>query len=180
MNIAKDKKENNISEYIIHMYQTEDLLRSYNFDIDQIEKNVIKDIPQDQQEKDSLKNWYSEIAKKMKVEGIKEKGHLSEVQEIVQELSSLHIELLKSDKSYREIYDQAKLSINKNMEFSQGQITDPIQICLNGIYGLLLLRLEGKQVSEEQMDAVTKFGDVLSYLSYKYKKRKSKIEENKS
>ncbi|MEQ9168646.1 MAG: DUF4924 family protein, partial [Fulvivirga sp.] len=34
MNIAEHKKQNNIVEYIIHMYQTEDLIRVFDMDIE--------------------------------------------------------------------------------------------------------------------------------------------------
>jgi hypothetical protein len=43
-----------------------------------------------------------------------------------------------------------------------------IQICLNGIYGLLLCRLLGKKVSDDQLKAAEAFGEVLSLLNLAY------------
>lgn len=173
MSIAENKKKNNISEYIIFMYQTEDLIRVYNFDMDQIKEYVINHFPVDDEEKESLVNWYKDIRDEMLNENIKEKGHLSKVNKIANELGELSLQLLKSDQAYRQIYDRAKIDINKHMALSNGTITDPIQICLNAIYGLLLLRVNGKQVDESLKEGINAFGEVLSYLSYKYKQRKS-------
>lgn len=173
MSIAENKKKNNISEYIIFMYQTEDLIRVYNFDMDQIKQYVIAHFPVDDDEKESLVKWYEDILNQMLKENIKESGHLSKVNKISSELGELSNQLLKSDQAYRQIYDRAKIDINKNMALSKGTIKDPIQICLNAIYGLLLLRINGKQLDESLKEGITAFGDVLSYLSYKYKQRKS-------
>lgn len=172
MSIAENKKKNNISEYIIFMYQTEDLIRVYNFDIEQIKAYVISHFPVEELEKEDLVGWYGDIKDQMIEEGIKEKGHLDSVNRIVRSLSEMSGQLLKSDQAYRQIYDQAKIHINKNIELANGAIKDPIQICLNGIYGLLLLRMNGKKLDESLKEGVNAFGDVLSYLSYKYKQRK--------
>lgn len=169
MNLADSKRRNNISEYIIHMYQTEDLIRVYDFDMEKIEEYVIKHIPLE--DKSELKQWYSQIAENMKSEGIENTGHLTEVQEIAAELSSLKDELLKTDKDFIKTYDEALPHIKRSLELSQGLIKDEIQACLNGVYGLLLLRMNGKKVPDELMESINAFGNVLSYLSYKYKQR---------
>jgi len=41
MYIAKEKRKNNIAEYILYMWQIEDMLRAYNFRLDNIEKELI-------------------------------------------------------------------------------------------------------------------------------------------
>src|SRR5690554_4517418 len=145
MSIAENKKKNNISEYIIFMYQTEDLIRVYHFDMDQITDYVINHFPVDGKEKEAIVVWYKEVLDQMTSENIQEKGHLKAVNDIVGELAEMSRQLLKSDHAYRQIYDQAKIQINKNMDHANGTIQEPIQICLNAIYGLLLLRMNGKK-----------------------------------
>ncbi|MTI32038.1 DUF4924 family protein [Xanthovirga aplysinae] len=173
MVIAEKKRKENISEYIIFMYQTEDLVRAYQFNLEEIEKYVINHFPIEDKNKAEVKAWYGKVIEQMKTEGIEKEGHLRETVDIVKELSDLNRELLKSDKNYRSIYDQAKLHIKKHLELSEGKVTDGIQICINGIYGLMLLRLNGKKVEESQKASLNSFGDVLSYLSFKYKKRRA-------
>lgn len=169
MNPADSKRRNNISEYIIHMYQTEDLIRVYDFDMEKIEEYVIKHIPLE--DKSELKQWYSQIAENMKSEGIESQGHLKEVQGIAAELSALKDELLDTDEDFSKTYEEALPHITKSIELSQGQIKDEVQACLNGVYGLLLLRMNGKNVPDTLMESINAFGNVLSYLSYKYKQR---------
>ena len=169
MNLAESKKRNNISEYIIHMYQTEDLIRVYDFDMEKVEEYVIKHIPLE--DKSDLKRWYKEVAEKMKTQGIEEKGHLKELQEISNDLSDLKNELLKEDKDFNKTYQEALPHIQKSLELSYGQVKGEVQACLNGVYGLLLLRMNGKKVPDELMESINAFGNVLSYLSYKYKQK---------
>ncbi|MBQ1485634.1 MAG: DUF4924 family protein, partial [Muribaculaceae bacterium] len=41
MIIAKQKRQENIAEYLLYLWQVEDLLRACNLDIDKVEKAVI-------------------------------------------------------------------------------------------------------------------------------------------
>ena len=170
MVIADKKKKENISEYIIHMYQTEDLLRVYNFNMKDVQKyviNHIKDIKEGGTQE--IIDWYQEVARQMKAEGIEERGHLQSTQEIVAQLHKLHEQLLKADQQYRQIYSKSAVYIHKSIEQSNGAVKEPVQACLNGIYGYLLLRMDGQKLDESLMPAVTAFGDLLSYLSYRWK-----------
>ena len=171
MLIAEQKRKESISEYIIFMYQTEDLIRAYNFELEEIYKYVIQHFPVEDNMKTRIKAWYRKVANQMKKEGLEESGHLEELNNLAKELSQFNLELLKSDQSYRKIFDQAKLHINRNAAMSNGQVSNPIQVCLNGIYGLLILRLNGKPVDDNIKQGAQAFGDVLSYLSFKYQKR---------
>ena len=171
MNIAAHKKQNNIVEYIIHMYQTEDLIRVFDMDIENISQYVVKHIPEGDASKEELVDWYQVILTQMKKEGIEKFGHLSETQKIVQNLSTLKAELLKEDKEFKEIYSKASPAIKEFISLSEGKIIDEIQICINGVYGLLLARINGREVPEDVQPALDQFGNVLSYLSYKYKQQ---------
>jgi hypothetical protein len=171
MNIADNKRKNNIAEYIIHMYQTEDLMRAYAFDLDRIKNNIINHLPETEQDKKSLTVWYADIISKMKQEGIEASGHLSEVQSIVKELAAIHEELQNTDSNFETVYLASKEHIDKSLEFAKGQLISEVQICLNGVYGLLLLRLNDKKVADDILESISAFGDILSYLSFKYKQK---------
>ncbi|MBS9524874.1 DUF4924 family protein [Litoribacter ruber] len=167
--IAEKKKSTNIGEYIIYMYQMEDLIRSYQFNMEDIQKYVVSHYPVQEDKKEEIYEWFSDLGDKMQDEGVAESGHLSDVQAYVKALAELHWELLKTDKEYFQIYDQAKPHILDFISSSNGQdIGHEVQICLNGIYGLLLARLTGKTVSEEIEKATSAFGAVLGYLNFVY------------
>lgn len=171
MNLAETKKRQNISEYIIYMYQTEDLIRIYEFDMEKIDAYVIKHIPAEASEKTAISTWYAKIAKQMQMEGLGERGHLAETQRYVNHLNKLKNDLLANDEGFKKIYDKAKTHIDESLQLSNGAVTNDVQACLNGVYGLLLARMNGKKVPAELMEGVNAFGDVLSYLSYKFNQR---------
>ncbi len=169
MLIADRKRKENISEYIVYMYQTEDLLRAYHFDIEDLRKNVIDHLPAE--DRQPALAWYTSLAQHMQEQGLEKTGHLKETQEYVKKLYNLHEQLLKADQQYRQIYSKTAVHIRNSMDASGGLVTNPVQAALNGIYGYLLLKLTGKQVDQEIMPAVTAFGDLLSYLSFRWRER---------
>lgn len=169
--VAEHKKSQNIAEYLIYMYQMEDLIRSYQGDIKEMDQFVVSKYPVSVEEKIDISVWFGELITQMKSEGILEKGHLSELNQLVDELAEIHWKLLKTDATYFETYSKAKPLIIEAIVQAEGKdLGNEIQICLNGVYGLLLCRLLGKKVSDDQLKSAEAFGEVLSFLSLVFKK----------
>ena len=171
MVLAEKKKQENISEYIIYMYQTELLVRNFAFDIGKIRALVVKHIKDenlDKAGKEELVIWYQEVISKMLKEELGKEGHLNEVQNIVKELSDLSMSLQVKDNAYFNTFNVARPFIRKSIQAADGLLTDPIQACLNGVFGLLIARMNGTEVDTKQMKAIEHFGNVLSLLSYHY------------
>lgn len=168
MTIAERKKQNNIAEYIIHMYQSEDLIRAFECDMEKMKEYVLKHIPGSDEEKSELTDWYSNLLDNMKKEGILEKGHLNETQKIIGQLDQLKSKLNENDEEFGKIYNEAEAAIKEMLELAEGKITSEVQICINGVYGLLLAKINGREVPDEFKASLEHFGNVLSYLSYKY------------
>lgn len=170
--VAEKKKSQNIGEYLIYMYQMEDLIRSYQGNIEEIQQYVIAHYPVSEQEKSEIAHWFEGIISKMKAQQILEKGHLKELKDLVDNLANLHWKLLKSDPAYFETYSKAKPFILEAILAANGENPgNEIQICLNGVYGLLLCRLLGKKVEDSQLLAAEVFGEVLSLLNFNYQQR---------
>jgi len=167
--VAEKKKQNNINEYILYMYQMEDLLRSYEFNLNDIKQYVISHYPISEDEKENTLVWFNELASEMQFEKITQKGHLESIQNIVNQLAELHWSLLKTDNDYFIIYQKAKpYVIELVLEAGSTNPGHEIQICINAVYGLLLTRLRGREVPENILKATDAFGDVLSYLNWAY------------
>lgn len=171
MLLADKKKAENVSEYIIYMYQTELLIRNFDLDIEKIKLHVISNIPDGKTDKAALTVWYQEVIGHMYDEKLEKEGHLSYVQNLVKEMSDLNLKLLTENEEYREIFNAARPAIRASVVASEGLVSDPIQACLNGIFGLLLARMNGKEVDSEMTDRIEHFGNVLSYVSAHYKQR---------
>jgi hypothetical protein len=177
--IAEKKKVKNIGEYIIYMYQMEDLLRAYQFNMQEVKQYVISYYPISEEEKEETFQWFSELAGSMAKQDIKESGHLKSVQQIVDLLAKLHWQLLKTDNSYFNIYQKAKsYIIQLALEAGSSGTGHEIQICVNAVYGLLLARLRGREVPQNILEATDAFGDLLSYLNGVYFQQIANKERN--
>ena len=174
MLIARIKKETNIAEYVIYMWQIEDIIRSYGLDHQKIEKEIVGKFDQPDKVKKEISNWYKDLILQMKEQNIEKAGHLKSLTEIVNGMNVLHNTLLTTiqDKKYQLYYDKAKPSIDELVKRSKGNFQNEIQASLNALYGLLLLRLKGEKISagtNEAMDAISK---MLAHLAYQYNQMK--------
>lgn len=165
--------ETNITEYIIEAYKKEDLMRAYQFNIEKFGTQVIDFFPITPKEKLVEINHYEAFMQKMKDQGIEKHGHLSEINELVDSLEQLHTELKENDQAYFKVYKKAKTYIDENLLIAKGLIDSEVQICLNGIYGYLLLKIEERIISEDEQKMIDAFGNLLSLISFKYNERKN-------
>lgn len=76
MIIASQKKKENIAEYLLYMWQIEDIIRAYGLDIDQIQKHIIDSYDLPEEQKKSMRDWYESLIDMMHSEGVEKKGHL--------------------------------------------------------------------------------------------------------
>jgi hypothetical protein len=165
--VAERKKNQNIPEYIIYMYQMEDLLRAYNFNMDDIRQYVISHYPISKAEKTETAIWFADLAFTMKAAKVEEIGHLPQTQELVDQLASIHWTLLKTDRDYFDLYQKAKPHLVRLLlEAGENAPKHEVQIAFNAIYGQLLARLRSREIPSEILEATDTFGDILSYLNW--------------
>lgn len=171
MIIAQQKKNENIAEYILYMWQIEDLIRAYNLDADEMNANVVQRFEQPDHVKKEIRNWYEGLIDLMREEGKTETGHLQFVLNTINELNDLHLYLLKSPDhlDYIDAYNKAKEGINELMNKSKGTVGNEIEACFNGLYGLLMLRLQQKTISPETISAMAAVSQLVAILAKKYK-----------
>jgi len=170
MIIAREKKKTNIAEYVLYMWQIEDIIRACNFDLSTIEEKIIQGMQLENIVYEETKIWYADLIDKMKKEMIEKTGHLSFVNEITEQLEELHQDFLKKkgDKKYLGFYSWAKSNIEALKNKSQNINQDDISVCLTGLYGLLVLRLRKKVISQETNEAMQTISNLMAYLSQKY------------
>ena len=131
--IADRKKSQNIGEYLVYMYQMEDLIRSYQGNMEEIGQYVVSHYPVSEAEKERIKTWFAGLAASMKQQELMQKGHLLELQDLVQQLLELHYQLLKTDANYVATFHSAKAHLLEAVKAAQTEeIGNEIQICLNG------------------------------------------------
>jgi hypothetical protein len=173
MIISEELKHSNIAEYILYMWQTEDLLRSLNFDISEIKTTIINKYKLDDKLKLSTENWYSGLIQMAELEGVKQKGHLQVITNIVNDLNDLHLWLLNnpSEIKYKKTYQIALPHIIAMEQKMKGTTANEIDICLHGLYALLLLNLQKKEILNDTKTALNTFKELISQLASKYHDR---------
>jgi flagellin-specific chaperone FliS len=174
MLIAKEKRKQNIIEYLLYLFQVEDTIRACQFNITCIEQRVINQFKVGEETKKEIRNWYTDLIVMMHQEGIKKSGHLRLVATLINDLHRLHKRILEIEKNkqYIELFFQALPNIqafSKKMNKNSG---NEVEICLIALYGLLLLRLQKKEISDETLEAMQTFSNMLAMLSDFYKRSK--------
>ena len=173
MLIAKAKRKENIVEYILYMYQIEDIIRSLNLDLSAIEQRVIVNFDQPIEVKQEIKDWYAGLIKEMRENSLERSGHIPALKELVKQLQDLHTKLLTTfqDKEYQEIYNKAREELIMLVKRSGGaQLDNEIDVALNGMYGLLILKLKKQEISDDTMQAMQKVGTMLARLALQFKR----------
>ena len=171
MIIAKQKRKENIAEYLLYMWQVEDLIRANHFDIDPIRRTVISQYDQPDEVKEEIAAWYEELIEMMRSEGVMEKGHIQLNKNVIITLTDLHLRLLKSTKEmiYGAAYYKTLPYIVQLRAKSGGEELPELETCFNAIYGFLLLRMQGKPVSPETQEAIKQISSFLALLAEKYR-----------
>lgn len=174
MFIAQSKLRENIAEYILYMYQTEDLIRSFQFDLDKIMHDFVLPQLPDHSFEMQYRQWYGDLIQQMKSQKIEEKGHLYLIQEVMIELSYLHNTLLNlaNDEKYKTIYDTALEHIEAFKEKSNLKDKNHIEIMFHALYMKFLLKLQKKEISTESEDAFDAMRVVIAYLTRAYHQMK--------
>ncbi|MBO7440599.1 MAG: DUF4924 family protein [Bacteroidales bacterium] len=172
MLIARQKKQDNIAEYVVYMYQVEDMMRACKLDIETVKKNIISQYNQPQETIDEITYWYDNIIALMHNQKIEQKGHLQEVENIVDDLYELHLKLLRSPlhPDYKVAYQEAAPVIGQSIALTKADGASEIEVCFEMMYMILLLRLKKKEINNDTAFAVAKISRLLAILSEKYHK----------
>lgn len=175
MLISQKLKQENIAEYLLYMWQVEDLIRANHLNIDELEANYISRFHLPTAEHAEMKEWYENLIEMMRSEGVAEKGHIQINKNILVWLTDLHLQLLKSPKYpfYSATYYKALPLIVELRRKAGDEQTGELETCFNALYGLMMLRLQGRPVSEDTSRAMSTISQFIGMLSDYYKKDKA-------
>lgn len=165
------KKQDNIAEYLLFMWQTEDLLRAYGLDIERVWQHLIEPLQKSDEEKKEIRDWYEGLIIMMKSENVQEKGHLQINKNIIIELTDVHLRLLNNpqESAYIAVYYKTLPFIVELRAKSEQTDIPELETCFTALYGYLLLKMQKKEISRETQQAVEQIAKLLAMLSEKYK-----------
>lgn len=174
MFIAQQLRKQNIAEYLLYMWQTEDVIRAYNCSLSRIRNEYIERFDYTEEQKSEEEDWFGDLVRMMNQEGKREKGHLQINAILMQDLGELHVQLLQSSKFpfYSSEYYRVLPFIVELRQRGDKNISE-IETCFNALYGVMLLRLQNKPISPDTEHAIKEITTFVGMLSDYYIKDKN-------
>lgn len=169
MFIAKSIREKSVVEYLLYMWQMEDLIRAYGCSLTRIRREYIDRFEYTDQQKDEEEDWFGDLIRMMNQEGKRQKGHLAINEVLLQDLGDLHVRLLQSTRFpfYSAEYYRVLPFIVELRQKGDKEIGE-VETCLNALYGVMLLRMRQKPISPETAHAIKAITTFLGMLSDYY------------
>ncbi|MCC8071512.1 MAG: DUF4924 family protein [Bacteroidales bacterium] len=171
MYIASQKRKDNIAEYLLYMWQIEDIIRANHLNIDEIKRNVIDRFDLTDAQRREMTEWYESLIDMMRREGVTEHGHLQMNKNVLLQLVALHQALLKDPRfaSYTaEFYRTLPFIVELRSKAGDAKVGE-IETCFNALYGMLMLRLQGKEITPETQNAIKQISRFIALLAQDFK-----------
>lgn len=175
MFVAQELRKKSIAEYLLYMWQVEDLIRAYGCQLSRIKNEYISQFNYTDEQKEELVDWYGNLVTMMNSEGCREKGHLQINKIVIQDLADLHNMLLQSTKFpfYTAEYYKVLPFIVELRNHGANKEENEIETCFDALYGMVMLRLQKKPVSPDTEHAIKEITTFIGMLSDYYIKDKT-------
>ena len=173
MYISQELRKKSIAEYLLYMWQVEDIIRAYDCSLTRLRREYIARFDYDNDQISELTDWYGNLVTMMNSEGKREKGHLQINQVVLQQLVELHAQLLASTKFpfyTAQYYKVLPFIVELRNRGDKDQ--NEIETCLNALYGTMMLRLQKREISPDTKHAISEITTFIGLLSDYYLKDK--------
>ena len=175
MYISQELRKKSIAEYLLYMWQVEDIIRAYDCSLTRLRREYIAQFDYTDEQKEEMTDWYGDLVRMMNQEGRRERGHLQINQVVMQQLTELNAELLESAKFpfyTSEYYKVLPYIVELRHKGGEANDTPEIETCFNALYGTMLLRLQKKEITPDTQHAIKEITTFIGMLSDYYQKDK--------
>ena len=171
MLVAQKKRKENVAEYVLYMFQVEDIIRALDFDAEALHHYVQNGYRLSPELMTETEKWYEEIAMEMQLRDAVEVGHIARVESLISELQTLCDKLLKdpTQSLFASLYYEILPSVVQIRSHSGGHDYQEVEAAFVGIYGYLTLKNKGAEISEATEKAVKQFSTFLALLADRYR-----------
>lgn len=171
MLVSRELRKKNIAEYLLYMWQVEDLLRANELSIDKIKNNIVEPYNLPAELSAELLQWYADLIDMMHQEDVKEAGHLQINRNVIINLTDLHQRLLHSPKVpfYSAAYYKALPFIVEFRTKSEGREKNELENCFDALYMVWMMKLQKREMNEETLKATAEISKFISMLSLYFK-----------
>ncbi len=162
MYIAQNKRKENIAEYILYLWQLEDLLRALQFSPQAIYTTLVKPRGLERAQEEDLMEWYGDLCGLLRREDKLEHGHLDHTMHLVEDMHNFHLQLMKAaaGRRYRELYAAAAPQMAPlRAALGNDGMTDT-ELAMRALYAVMLHRMKGDAEARQGF-----INDVLEVIS---------------
>lgn len=176
MYISQELRKKNIAEYLLYMWQVEDTIRAFDCSLSRIRREYISRFDYTDEQKEEMSDWYGYLIRMMNEEGCREQGHLQINKVTMMQLEELHARLLQSSKFpfYNAEYYKVLPFIVELRNRGADKDEHEVETCFNSLYGVMMLRLQKKDISPDTAHAVKEITMLVGMLNDYYLKDKEK------
>ena len=157
MYIAQAKRKDNIAEYILYLWQLEDLLRALQFSPEAIYSQLVRPLGErDQETENALLLWYMDVGNLLREEGKEKNGHLDHTMHLITDLNNLHLELLRSPAGvkYREYFERLSPELPGLRKMMGNENIPDVELMFRALYAVMLYRIKGDGTKESSISDV--------------------------
>ena len=173
MDIAQSKRKENIAEYILYLWQIEDLLRALQFSPEAIYSQLVAPRQIEEEQKHVYLLWYMDIVNLLRKEGKEESGHLEHTLHLIGDMHNLHLQLMQNPVGEHDRTTFARLAPQLPMLRTLVKKEDvcDTEICFRALYAAMLYRIKGDQKRAEAInDTIELVSPVVAELAAMYGK----------
>ena len=179
MFVAQKKRKENIVEYVLYIWNVEDLIRANELDMKKIDANIVSKYQVDDPAlRQQIYDWWDNLCAMMKREGIEKQGHLQIITMLTNDIYNFHLYLLtqQSEIPYQNAFQTAWPDLSALMnKIPGGEQMQHVLLGITAIYDYYLLKLQGKTVLADTTNAVVRISHFLALLSQKYLKAEREL-----
>ena len=158
MDIAQSRRKENIAEYILYLWQLEDLLRALQFSPEAIYSQFVapRNLPEEQQ--NIMLLWYMDIANLLREEEKESSGHLNHTLHLIADMHNLHLQLMQLPVGahYRTTFARLEPHL-PILRIALGKNISDTELCFRALYATMLYRIKGGENSA--------IADTIEYIS---------------
>ena len=173
MDIAKAKRKENIAEYILYLWQLEDLLRALQFSPEAIYSQLVAPRQIDEEQKHIYLLWYMDIVNLLRKEGKEENGHLEHTIHLIADMHNLHLQLMRNPigEHYRSTFAKLLPQLPQLRTMIKKEDISDTEICFRALYAAMLYRIKGDTKRADAIkDTIELVSPVIAELSSMYRK----------
>ncbi|MFI3304164.1 MAG: DUF4924 family protein [Rikenellaceae bacterium] len=173
MDIARELRRKNIAEYVLYLWQLEDLFRGLQFSPEAIYTKFVaprKDLAPEEQM--ALHRWYVEFCELLEGEGKRQSGHTEHTLHLIADLADMHQRLLKLPIGAR--YRALWVALEEVLPDLRGVAGDntkdisDIELCFRALYGAMLYKIKGEAGRGAVEDTLAYVSPVVAELARVY------------